>query len=176
MRTIQKSLVLFGEGKSEAAFLSHLRELYRSELLNTRICIDAGRGGSPQCVADRLMSKHLDLKSLDGALLLIDSDTTIDKKLEEKLKNLSVKLLFSEPVCLEDLLLRLLNDDSLRRVKNNAVQLKKYFQKTYLKTDRGCEYIAKLKKTCPKLFTKSLIEQKRNENQVLETILTFMGI
>ena len=46
----------------------------------------------------------------------------------------------------------------------------------YLKTDRNCGYVAKLKNACPKLFTKSLIEQKRNENQILETILTFMGI
>lgn len=176
MRTIQKSLILFGEGKSEAAFLNHLREIYRTELLNIRINVGYGNGGSPQCVIERLIRQYLDLKSPDGALLLIDSDITMDSKLKEKLKSHSVKLLFSEPVCLEGLFLRLLDDGSLKKIKHNAGKLKEYFQKTYLKTDRSCEYIAKLKKACPKLFTKSLIEQKRNENQVLETILTFMGI
>lgn len=176
MRTIQKSLILFGEGKSEAVFLSHLRMIYRSKLSNTRINTGYGSGGSPQCVAERLIRQHLDLKSPDGALLLIDSDITIDMKLKAELKRRSVKLLFSEPVCLEGLFLNLLDDDGPKEGKRKAGQIKTYFQKKYLKTDRSCEYIARLKNACPKLFTESLIEQKRSDNQILETILTFMGV
>jgi hypothetical protein len=176
MRTIQKSLILFGEGKSEAAFLSHLRTIYRSKLSNTRINTGYGSGGSPQCVVDRLIRQHLDLKSSDGALLLIDSDITIDMKLKAELQSRSVKLLLSEPVCLEGLFLKLLDDDGPKKGKRNAGKLKEYFQKKYLKTDRGCGYVPKLKNACPKLFTESLIEQKRSENQILETILTFMGV
>ena len=176
MRKRKKSLILFGEGKSEAAFLNHLRSLYRPKLLNTRIHIDAGRGGSPQCVADRLMRQHLDLKSSDGVLLLIDSDIEIDLKLKKELKRCSVKLLLSEPVCLEGLFLKLLDDKGSKKVKRGAPHLKAYFQKTYLNTDRNCEYVAKLKKACSKLFPERLIEQKRNENPTLETILSFMDV
>lgn len=47
----QKSIRLFGEGKTEAVFLNHLRTIYAPEI---RACVqvDAGQGGSPKQVAE----------------------------------------------------------------------------------------------------------------------------
>lgn len=85
MRQVKKSLILFGEGKTEAAFLSHLYRTYRDKLPEIKVKTDWGRGGSPDCVVERLIRSHLDLKQHDGALLLLDSDIDISAALRAKL-------------------------------------------------------------------------------------------
>jgi len=81
VRQIKKSLILFGEGKTEAAFLSHLYRSHRDQLPETKV-----------------------------------------------------------------------------------------------KTDRKTEYVAKLKKACPKLFTRECIEEKRSQNPCIQQILDFLGV
>lgn len=72
---VQKgSLILFGEGKSDAIFLRHICAMYREELKGTRIKIDAGQGGSPEQIILRLINKHLRLASYDRVLVLLDED------------------------------------------------------------------------------------------------------
>lgn len=123
MRQIKKSLVLFGEGKTEAVFLSHLYRIYRDQLPDTKINTDWGRGGSPNCVAERLIRSHLNLKQNDGALLLLDADIEISPTLKRTLAQHSVQLVRCDPLCLEGLFLNLLNDPGPKSKKYSAFSL-----------------------------------------------------
>lgn len=74
----QESILLFGEGKTEAVFLNHLRTLYAGRI-QARVMIDAGQGGGAREVASRLIKKHLHLGAYDRSLLLIDEDLSVDQ-------------------------------------------------------------------------------------------------
>ena len=130
----------------------------------------------PQCVADRLIRNHLDLKQQDGALLLLDSDIELSSKLQTTLQKRNVTVIQSNPVCLEGLFLEILESSVPKNKRNNAIKLKQHFQITYLKTDRQSEYTAKLKQACPKLFPLELIESQRGKNTTLDTILSFIRV
>lgn len=176
MRQIKRSLILFGEGKTEAVFLNHLYRSYRDQLPDTKINTDWGRGGSPDCVAERLIRSHLNLKQNDGALLLLDADVKISPSLKGTLAQHTVQLVISEPLSLEGLFLQLLDDSGPQTGKGNAATVKQYFQAKYLKTDRKTEYVAKLKQACPKLFPAALIDAKRKQSSCINEILKFMGV
>ena len=72
------NIVLFGEGKTEAVFLRHLTRIYRDAIGNTKVKVDAGQGGSPKQVANRLIRKVLNIGNYDRSLLLLDCDVPHD--------------------------------------------------------------------------------------------------
>jgi hypothetical protein len=105
----KESILLFGEGKTEAVFLNHLRTLYAGRI-RARVMIDAGQGGGPRQIASRLIKKHLELGAYDRSLLLIDEDLPVDKIPASWLRKHKIQIISTNPMCLEGLLLTLLND------------------------------------------------------------------
>ncbi len=50
----RESIILFGEGKSEAIFLSHLKKVYSSQI-QAKVKVDKGQGKTPRDIIDRLI-------------------------------------------------------------------------------------------------------------------------
>ncbi len=170
----RESIILFGEGKTEAVFLQHLHTLYRDGIA-ARVKVDAGQGGSPKQVAERLIKKHLNLGAYDRSLLLIDSDLPLDEIPASLLVKHRITLVTSIP-CLEGVFLSLLDDRPPAKERHQSRNWKRRFQKNHLGTDRNAEIVSKLRGKCPSLFPKQLVESTRSSQPTLHNILEFLGL
>ncbi|PQJ27779.1 hypothetical protein [Rubritalea profundi] len=170
----RESIVLFGEGKTEAIFLNHLKKVYEADKdKRLKIKVDKGQGKSPQDVANRLVNKLLKLGCYDRSLLLIDSD--IEHKIKSAfLKKNSITLALSVPQCLEGLMLSILGELPKGGLHSSSKELKSAFIKL-LNTDEA-GYSMKLRSRCPQLFPKELLEAKRSTLPEFDAILNFMGV
>ncbi len=168
----KESIILFGEGKTEAIFLNHLKKVTAAHL-RVKIKVDKGQGKSPQDIADRLVNKHLKNANYDRSLLLIDSDVAHGIT-PAFLKKNSISLVQSSPKCLEGLLLQLIGKSPKGAVNSNSKQLKSAFQSVINANDSN--YTLKLMESCPKLFPLELIESKRKSIPELNDILNFLGV
>lgn len=171
----KESVILFGEGKTEAVFLSHLRALYRDEI-RARVNIDAGQGGSPKQVVERLIKKHLKLAAYDRSLLLLDDDLPRDDIPASWLTKNQITVVTSSPRCLEGLLLSMLNDLPPAKERHLSRNWKRRFHRNHLGTDRDAEIVSKLRGKCPVLFSRALIEFRRPDHPALDSILKFLGL
>ena len=166
----KESILLFGEGKSDAVFLKHLCALYHEDLKGTRIKIDAGRGGSPRQILSQLVNRHLRLGNFDRALLLLDEDLGRDQL------PMGIEVVNSSPGCLEGMLLKLLGAELTNKERHSSARLKRKFRKEYLQTDRDAEIVRKFKFGCPKLFPRERLDEKRAKIGELDVILSFLRL
>lgn len=171
----RESVMLFGEGKTEAVFLKHLLGLYRDEI-QPRVKIDAGQGGSPKQVVQRLIKKHLELAAYDRSLLLLDEDLPLDEIPKTCVRRHRLTVVTSAPQCLEGLFLSLLGDAPPARDRTRSRNLKRRFHRDHLGTDRQSEVVARLRHKCPSLFSRELIASSRRSHPTLESVLGFLGL
>ena len=171
----RQSIILYGEGKTEAVFLNHLLSLYRDRV-GPRVKVDFGQGGSPKEVASRLIKKHLNLGAFDRSLLLIDSDLALDEIPASWLKKQKITVVKSAPRCLEGLLLTLLDDPPPARERGQSRSWKRRFQREHLGTDRETEVQTRLRRKCCELFPKELIESKRADIEAVQVVLDFLNV
>jgi hypothetical protein len=168
----RESIILFGEGKSEAIFLSHLKKVYSSQI-QAKVKVDKGQGKTPRDIIDRLINKHLKVGSYDKALVLLDSD--VPHKIPKKiLVENNIDLALSTPQCLEGMLLSILGLSPKGAKHASSSSLKSTFMK-HLGTQED-RYMIKFHQKCPDLFPKTLLESKRLVIPQLDVILKFLGI
>lgn len=171
----RESIILFGEGKTEAIFLQHLHTLYQDGIA-ARVKVDAGQGGSPKQVAERLVKKHLNLGAYDRSLLLIDSDLPLDEIPANWLVKHRITLVTSVPRCFEGFFLTMLGDLPPAKERHQSRSWKRRFHKNHLGTDRDAEIISKLRGKCLALFPKELIEKERITHSPLGEIVAFLSV
>ncbi|MGE9268177.1 MAG: hypothetical protein ACQKBY_08770 [Verrucomicrobiales bacterium] len=177
VRTARKAKLIFGEGKTEGAFLKHLKQLYRDEIRPRKIQTDHGNGGSPKTIALDLKRRHQQLSMYDGVMLWIDSDLPPSAKLLNQLKSQNVELLLTEPQCVEGFFLELLDDCPAGAATMDSATLKRRFNVEHLGTDDEREALRRLKKSkMSELFARSLLEQKRKTSTTLDSLLVFLGV
>lgn len=167
--------MLFGEGKTEAVFLRYLCGLYAGEI-KAHVKIDAGQGGGPKQVVARLIKKHLVIAAYDRSLWLIDEDRTPDEIPNSWLHKHKIRVVTSSPMCLEGLLLTLLDDPPPPRERRLSKNWKSRFHRIHLGTDRETKVTDRLRHKCGELFPKSLIEARKSEIPALRELLEFLKI
>ncbi|WP_071842492.1 RloB domain-containing protein [Dickeya fangzhongdai] len=103
-RSINKTLLLVGEGYAEKAFLSHLKSLFSNGKFKVSIVTAGGKG--PEHVINHAIS----CKKCDGydfVIVLLDTDLVWPKTYVQRAMKAGINLIGSEP-CLEGLLLDIL--------------------------------------------------------------------
>lgn len=169
----QKSILLFGEGKTEAVFLKHLHSLYAPEI-RARVLVDAGQGGGSRQVAERMIKKHLDLGSYDRGLLLLDADLPHHDIPATWLKKHKIQVVCSSPQCLEGMFLTLLNDPPPAKERHISRNWKQRFRRNHLGTDRDSEILDRLKKKCPELLARELLDARAKQIPALKALIDFL--
>lgn len=169
----QKSILLFGEGKTEAVFLNHLKSLY-AQSGGARILVDAGQGGGPRQVAERMIRKHLALATFDRSLLLLDADVPSHDIPATWLRKHHIRVVASAPMCLEGMFLTLLDDPPPPRDRHQSRNWKRRFRSNHLDTDRDSEALDRLKRRCPELFPRDLLDSRKSGNPALRELIEFL--
>jgi hypothetical protein len=165
-----RSILLFGEGKTEACFLSHLRDLYRVQ--KTAIKVEHGRGGSVQTVVQGAI-KIAQLADYSGVLILLDDDRNDDPAPESWCKKHRLFIKRSSP-CIEALFLEILEDKKLSKMRHGedaSNRSKSHFKGTYLQTDRDGQVISRLRNFFSKNFHRELLDEARSRISMLDEII-----
>lgn len=180
-RTVRKPLILFGEGPTEGLFLERIKQLYSKRLADKIVTVGSGSGGSSGSVLLELKKKHLVTGNGETpALVLIDADNGLDQEARDILKEYTNKngecritVVYSEPQCLEGLLLDLL-DDLPPKSRQTSDNLKKYFQDNYLGSRDHVRKNFKMKRA--DLFPQQLLDQKITSHPVMKEVSLFLGL
>ncbi len=165
-----KSILLFGEGKTEAFFLSHLRQLYGAP--DAAIKVEHGRGGSVRTVVQGAI-KIARLADYSGVVILLDSDREDEPVPESWRKEHGLDIKRSAP-CIEALFLEILGDPKLSRLRTGARasdRCKSHFHATYLQTDQNGQVMGRLKNCFQKQFPKELLDETRTRISILDEII-----
>lgn len=108
------TLLAVGEGPADKAFINHLKYLY-SQNTGQRVTVEAEDGGSPATMIRNVIRKHQHA-AYDRRVLVLDEDVPIEEADIAKARHAKVELIISTPVCLEGMLLHVLN----QQVPNEA--------------------------------------------------------
>ena len=165
-----KSILLFGEGKTDAVFLAHLCHIYRSPAAFTKV--EHGKGGSDQTVVQAAI-KIARLADYSGVLVLLDSDRDDGPIPADWCKKNRLLIKRASP-CLESLLLEILGDPKLSKLTNGARasdRCKAHFHATYLATDRSGQVLGRLKNCLRAKFSKKVLDDARSRIPVFGEII-----
>ncbi len=101
------TLIIVGEGAHEEAFLRHMASLYDGRETNQKITIKSADGGSPgDIIHSAIKNRH---SKYDRKYVLMDSDVKIPEKDIQTSKKNKVEIICSKPICLEGMLLDILD-------------------------------------------------------------------
>ncbi len=165
-----KSILLFGEGKTEALFLSHLRNLYG--VPSTAIKVEHGRGGSVRTVVQGAINIAR-LADYSGVWILLDSDRDDEPVPESWCKEHRLFIKQSSP-CIEALFLEILGDAKLSKLRNGeraSDRCKSHFHGTYLHTDQNGQVTGRLRNCFMKKFPRELLDEARSRIPMLNEII-----
>lgn len=107
IRRIRKTLLAVGEGKTEVAFLNHLRVIFCSDQKGVSVKILNAYGKGPENVVETLIS-HCRGVDYDHRLALLDTDILWTTELKKLARAQKIELIGSTP-CIEGLLLQILS-------------------------------------------------------------------
>ena len=161
-RQANRTLLIFGEGLGEEMFLKHLKGLY-SQDCNVAITIRKGKGGDAKNIV-------IDASKISGAfdrkVVILDNDKPLAEmqSARQEAKNKRIELIENTP-CLEFLLLSILG----QHPKNNSADCKSGFESKYINKQKRCEL-----GEYQKLFSKSVLENKRKILVILDKIIIIM--
>ena len=165
-----KSILLFGEGKTEAFFLSHLRNLYG--VPGTAVKVEHGRGGCVRTVV-RGAINIASLADYSGVLILLDSDRDDEPVPESWCREHRLFITRSSP-CIEALFLEILRDDKLPKLRNGeraSDRCKSHFRNTYLHTDQNGLVMGRLKNGFLKMFPRESLDEARSRIPTLDGMI-----
>ncbi len=151
---------MVGEGKSDCAFLNHLKTLYVSRGCGTRVKIKNAHGKGPMNVVNFAIRQCREI-AYDHVVTLFDSDLELDPSLRRSAVNHNIQLVISAP-CLEGLLLKILGE----HVPNSSDQCKALLGKSL--PDRILE-----QDDYRETFPKSLLETRRVRVPELNKLLNY---
>lgn len=169
----KESILLYGEGKTEALFLQHLKGLYE-ERSQQRVKVKAGLGGSPLSVVQRMVKMELQLNNYGRSLLLLDSDVPVETEARRLIAKHGVVLVHAQPRCIEGLFLDLLEDLPSGAQNLESEKLKRRFRKNFLQSRSDREAYQRLKRKVATLFPRNLVQQSRRSNTVISKIVEFI--
>lgn len=100
------TLLAVGEGPADKAFIEHMRGIY-SQKTEQKVTVKAEDGGSPSVMISNVVRKYQHA-AFDRRVLVLDEDVPITAADRRKAKREKVELIVSTPICLEGMLLALL--------------------------------------------------------------------
>jgi len=100
------TILLVGEGKTEFAFLSHLKSLYIQRNCGIKLTIKNARGKGPEYIVDFAVRQRYNA-AYDRVAVLLDTDLAWPDATKKKARKNKLTLLGSTP-CIEGFLLDIL--------------------------------------------------------------------
>lgn len=160
----KRTVLFFGEGADENAFLKYIRRLYAHNA-SVKITIRDGNGGSADMVVKKASNFTGDF---DHRIAMIDNDKpqkemTAARKMA---KESNIDLIECEP-CLEGLLLTIIEQRSVS--SKTSKQCKREFEKKHICENKRCDV-----DEYARVFPKDVLDDARKRIPELDRIIRFM--
>lgn len=107
-RIARHTVLIVGEGKTEWAFLRHIRSLYIVRDCGVSAKIGNVRGGGPDLVVDYAIKQRKNAE-YDRVAVLLDTDREMPAEAQECAESEEIQIIGSTP-CIEGLLLKILDE------------------------------------------------------------------
>lgn len=107
-RTASHTVLLVGEGKTEQAFLQHLKFLYISRGCGVSVTIRNAHGKGPDHVVDYAI-RQCHNAEYNRVLALLDTDLQLSSAVRRRAESKKIRIIGSTP-CIEGLLLKILGE------------------------------------------------------------------
>jgi hypothetical protein len=159
VRTVQRTVLLVGEGQAEKYFLEHCKSLYLERNAGISIFIKNANGYGANGVVDYAI-RQMQIPQYDACYALLDTDADWSLDVAHKAEQHGVTTLLAQP-CLEALLLAI---HSERTHGKSTKQLKKQFKQFFY-----CD--ASSKDLYPKQFPKALLDTASTQHPLLQQVL-----
>lgn len=163
-RFVKHTVLLYGEGQTERAFLKHSKVLYASGNPKLSVKIDAYHGGNPEIIINEAI-KVMNI-GFDEAAVLLDTDKIWKKSTCKLAQAKHLKMVGSEP-CIEGLLLSVLEG------KNYSTRTTKFckdrFHKLYLNERDATDY-----RKYSRLFTKKILDKSKAKLKQIEILIDLL--
>lgn len=158
------TILAFGEGQTEEAFLRHLGSLYILRESGVSIMYDCAGGKDPEYMIDRVIRKKKGYDVFNIVFILLDDDKLILDETQQKAREHNILIIQSKP-CIEGLLLNIL-DEHFLVISKTSRQCKREFEDKYLnkkdKIDSRKYY---------KLFNKEKLDTARSKISAINELL-----
>jgi hypothetical protein len=105
---------------------------------------------------------------------MLDADVPAHDIPATWLRKHGVRVVSSAPLCLEGMFLTLLDDPPPAKERHLSRNWKQRFRRNHLGTDRDSEILDRLKRKCPELFPRSLMDARRDGIPALRELLNFL--
>ena len=165
-RCTKITVLVYGEGSTEKAFLKYLKDVYCERYSGISIKIKDGKGGSPEDIIDKTI-RNKDSGDYRSTFIFLDIDKKWSDKFKKKAKDNDIELIGSKP-CIEGFFLLILNSKFDITVKSSS-QCKKEFEKKYLDKKKKLDW-----ENYKKIFPKTLLEKRRKKVPSLDKIILIM--
>ncbi|MCK4592029.1 RloB domain-containing protein [Candidatus Parcubacteria bacterium] len=164
IRYAKKTAFFYCEGRSEKAFLRHIKSIYNRNS-GVAVTIDQNGGGNPDDIVGTTI-KIVSGRSDDYSCVIFDSDKILETTIRKDAKSKNILLIENNP-CLEAFLMSILEDKNFSF--ESSSWYKREFEKKYIsKSKRGD------KRSYEKIFPKKLLNKKRKEIGILDKIIGIM--
>jgi hypothetical protein len=161
-RRAKKTVLVVGEGHSEAEFLRHLKSLYAPRDCGVSVTVSNAQGKGPAHVIDHTLGQMRSPGDYNLVAALLDDDVSCPQAHLRKACDHGIDLIWSSP-CFEALLLEILGEYTPSRTQH----CKARFDTTY-GIDR-CHPAA-----YGPLFPKTVLEQRRRTVRNLDVLCRLM--
>ena len=158
----QRTLLIVGEGRTEEAFLNHVKMLYAPRGCGLSVSVKNARGKGAKHVVE-WTRRQIANADFDTVAAMLDTDQDWSEAVARQARAGRIVVLKSEP-CFEALMLRLQGQNDI----GDAKSLKKAFA-TYVNND------ATRPENYARNFDKALLESRRNQEPTLDSLLKLFG-
>ena len=166
---LSQTILIYCEGQKDCDFVKHLKSIFcnnKSKIIK----VQPGQGGGPSIMIQNAVNFNHGAEYKEKYIFL-DSEQLNkgDKKEhEEEAKSKGITLIWS-PICLENLLLQILDNCPPMNKANKAKEYKNYFEEHY---NQGK---SQLKKLLPKLFPKEKLNEKKDTIPTLKQLIKIIS-
>ena len=170
-RRTKKTTLIVGEGPTEKAFLQHIQQTYVTRDMDIAVKVESGSGGSPKSVIEKAIRLRSS-RSYDQCFVLVDKDLPFcpDRELKRRMrKKPHIEILNATP-CIEGLFLAILDPKFSQQSKLTDF-CKNTFEEKYISQHKKSD-----KRSYEKIFSKQILDKRRQDVLELDAILRAMGV
>ena len=167
-RVRRRTIFIYCEGKTDALFVQHLKDLYLQHRTK-QITIRKGAGGGDSKFI-LAVKKEASSAEYDKKYIVLDSNGKTPQEREElkiSAKREEIQLIWQRP-CLEGVFLRILKTENF--IKKSSQHCKSTFKENYLNSNNQSLTPHVLKK----ILNKSILEKKRQQLLELNQLIQLM--
>lgn len=163
----RRTIFIYCEGKTDHLFIRYLKKLYL--IRGTKqVTLKKGTGGNLSTYISETV-KNAQVRDYDEKYIVLDSDNKKEEELEKaqnESKEDNIQLIWQKP-CLEGVFLRVLKGGDWF-IKEKSESCKSIFKRGYMPGNTPLESLLE------KLFTKDILDAKKQEIQELGQLIQLM--